>query len=538
MKKDFDIEIVEIKDKEKLIFKCNHGWRICFNANREKSSNLHSLPYNHINLLKLKKIIPDYFFNYDFSNISALSDLNEDEFELRPYQKADVNFLSKFNSVAIFNEMRTGKTPTSLVLTSKWSVSNLLIITPGILQFQWQTSVENWLKKPAYIITHLSKLERNVIYKNFCLENDLILIVSKDVFKNDSLFFSELRKKYSQSVVDFCVIVDESHYLRNYKSQQSASIYLLSDSKYKILLTGTPIVNSYTDIFGTLKFIKPEEYNSYWKFADLFFNVQTSDFIKDGRRVFLKTANYFKSRTSEIQLKNEIASFSVSRKQKDVLPWLPLIIRQKEFLMMDKFQQDLYDRWSKSPEYTLELLSCLKSIILYPKHIVPTSKANGVKIDYLVNFCKDNEDKNVLIFSTRSETFLEPLSKLLDEKKIKFGIITGKISQSLREEYINAFQNSKIKILLCNIQSAGFGLNLNQADTIIFADRSYSPADNYQAESRFLPTDKLQNVKVRYIIDLVCKNTIDEKILKLLDKKKDITKIINSNPQLIFQNND
>jgi SNF2 family DNA or RNA helicase len=184
------------------------------------------------------------------------------------------------------------------------------------------------------------------------------------------------------------------------------------------------------------------------------------------------------------------------------------------------------------------LLSNLKSIILYPKHIVSESKENGVKIDYLFNLCKENEDKHILIFSTRSETFLEPLSKLLIEKKINFGIIIGKTDQNQREVYIREFQSSKIKILLCNIQSAGFGLNLNQADTVIFADRSYSPADNEQAEARFLPTDNSQNVKVRSIIDLVCKNTIDERILKLLEKKKDITKIINSNPDLLFGSND
>jgi len=59
------------------------------------------------------------------------------------------------------------------------------------------------------------------------------------------------------------VIVDEAHFLRNYKSQQSESIYSLNDSKYKIVVTGTPIVNNYSDIFGTLKFINNVEYNSY-----------------------------------------------------------------------------------------------------------------------------------------------------------------------------------------------------------------------------------------------------------------------------------
>lgn len=535
MNDEFKLNIVELKKKDKFVFRANYGWMVCLNADREKEKRIFSLPFTYENFIKLKNILPDYKFNISSSDFLISKEELKTKKELRPYQKADVAFLRKMSSVAIFNEMRTGKTPTSLVLTNEWSVSNLLIITPGILQRQWQNSVKDWLEKPSYIISDLNKEERRIFYEKFSFNKDFIIIVSKEIFKSDSDYFSKFRKENSGKIVDFCVIVDEAHFLRNYKSQQSESIYSLNDSKYKIVITGTPIVNSYSDIFGTLKFVNPNEYNSYWKFAELFFNIQTSDFIKDGRRVFLKSANYFKSRTSEIQLKNEISSFSVSRKQKDVLPWLPPIIREKEYLLMGENQQDLYDRYlNSSEEYSLELLANLKSIILYPKYINKDLKDNGVKIDYLVNLCKENENEQILIFSTRSETFLEPLSFLLKEKKINHGIIIGKIDKERREIYIKDFQNSKIKILLCNISSAGFGLNLNQADTIIFADRSYSPADNDQAEARFLPIKKEQCMKVKTVVDLVCKKTIDERILKLLEKKKDITKIISSNPHLLF----
>ena len=113
-------------------------------------------------------------------------------------------------------------------------------------------------------------------------------------------------------------------------------------------------------------------------------------------------------------------------------------------------------------------------------------------------------------------------------------MITGKITHQQRTEFINDFQKGKIKILLCNIQSAGMGLNLSQADIAIFADRSYSPADNEQAEARFLPTTLSENLKKRLIIDLICKGTIDEKISNLLKRKKDITKIIASNPEYLL----
>ena len=158
----------------------------------------------------------------------------------------------------------------------------------------------------------------------------------------------------------------------------------------------------------------------------------------------------------------------------------------------------------------------------------------GSKISYLVDFCQTSLQQSMIIFSTRTETFLEPLAQALQEKKLKVALLTGKIPHPQRIEFINDFQQQRIKILLCNIQSAGLGLNLSQADIAIFADRSYSPADNEQAEARFLPTNDSEPSHIRLVIDLICQGTIDEKILQLLKKKEDIIKVLNNDPSYFF----
>lgn len=147
---------------------------------------------------------------------------------------------------------------------------------------------------------------------------------------------------------------------------------------------------------------------------------------------------------------------------------------------------------------------------------------------------KEKKKENIIIFSTRSETFLEPLAQILREQKIEVGLITGQTNYQDKEKYINQFQGGELNILLCNLQSASVGLNLSQAETIIFADRSYSPADNEQAEARFLPTTNLEKLRVRLVIDLICKGTIDEKILQLLKRKRDIVKVLSENPSYFF----
>ncbi len=238
------------------------------------------------------------------------------------------------------------------------------------------------------------------------------------------------------------------------------------------------------------------------------------------------------------------------RRKKEVLPWLPSVEYREEKLLMVKNQQEIYSRWTKKwdKNFPLEFLAKLKTLTLYPPALIgklkrdflsdydreKLEKCQGIKISFLINFCQENLSKNTLIFSTRTETFLEPLAEFLQMKKLKFGLITGKVRQSQRIESINDFQLKKINILLCNIQSAGLGLNLSQAEVAIFADRSYSPADNEQAEARFLPTQDKENSSSKMIIDLVCKSSIDEKILGLLKKKQDITKIILANPNYLI----
>lgn len=95
------------------------------------------------------------------------------------------------------------------------------------------------------------------------------------MFKTDAEYFSDLRKKLFFS---FCSIVDEAHFLRNHRSQQSKGIYTLQDSEYKMVLTGTPVVNCPSDIFGILKFLG--NYTSYGKFVKGFFRTRRNPFSR------------------------------------------------------------------------------------------------------------------------------------------------------------------------------------------------------------------------------------------------------------------
>ncbi|CAG8670903.1 9966_t:CDS:2 [Ambispora leptoticha] len=198
--KRLKLEMVEV-NSEKIIFQTIYPWAFCLNAKQANRLKHYFLPTNPLNIQKLQKIV----LNYDLlSNITNVSSIDIQPPQLRDYQLADVKFLSQLKSVAIFSEMRTGKTPTALMTFKQWP----------------------------------------------------------DTFKIDSSYFKKLKKNQAVNI-PYCVIVDEAHFLRNHQSQQSKSIYILKDAPFKMALTGTPVVNRSPDIFGILKFLDPETYSSY-----------------------------------------------------------------------------------------------------------------------------------------------------------------------------------------------------------------------------------------------------------------------------------
>lgn len=165
MLSEFKIEIIQIEE-DKILLKTNYSWAICLNANYSGKSQTYYLEKSKLNFAKLKKIFPNQIFPSEGKTIA------ETVFQLRPYQQEDVNFLSQQKNIGIFNEMRTGKTPTALFIFKCWGVPNLLIVCPGILQAQWQEAVEKWLNQPAYIISYLSLSEREIIYQRFSQEKN------------------------------------------------------------------------------------------------------------------------------------------------------------------------------------------------------------------------------------------------------------------------------------------------------------------------------------------------------------------------------
>jgi len=434
---------------------------------------------------------------------------------LRGYQNEDVYYLKALKCAGVFNEQRTGKTPTLISLIAKLFPRTNLIVCPASLVYNWQREFEKWLPNIRVAVVTGTPKKREQIYEDF-KEHGGVLVVSKDTLKADTD-----KSVYLQTFG--MVIVDEAHFLRNYKTTQSKAIFKLQAER-KYALTGTPTVKHPADIYGILHFLYPKKFPSYWQFAERYFKVE-ENFMGYNEVLGAKP-----HRVDELQ--NIVGIISVQRKRKDVMEWLPDKERVTFYCEMSTKQRKAYDEMLQyffvedtdvDASTVLSQLMRLRQLCLEPE-LLGLDTGSG-KTDSLLDYLKESSSEPTVIMSMFT-SYLKFAKPLIESIGLRVGMIHGEMTNKEKMEQAEKFQRGEIDVLLCNIISAGTGFTLDRADTIIFMDKAWNPAENEQAEDRITPTtqDKLHK---HTIISFVCQNTVDEKINTLLENKKSLTDIVN-----------
>jgi SWI/SNF-related matrix-associated actin-dependent regulator 1 of chromatin subfamily A len=429
---------------------------------------------------------------------------------LRPYQRVDVEFLKQRERVGVFNEQRTGKTPTTLIADE--DSNKRIIVCPSGLKLNWGREIHKWLKDQKVFIVSGSPDTRNKIYANFKTLKKASLIVSYETLRNDV---------HTISALEFdSLIVDESHRLRNYMTQQSESVYQLSKNAKKVYaLTGTPAVNNPSDVFGILKLLKPKKYTSFWGFAERYFNIYKTPFSTE-------VGMLKKDKIDEFQ--SILDLYSIQRKRREVMAWIPKVEEKIIGLDPSPVQKKLTKEIVELQRYNGVVIPNAVAQLMRLRQATLDAELLGVKDkspkeDFIYEYIEDNSDEKIIIFSMFT-SFLKKLKEKLGDKAV---ILTGEQSQTEKQMAVDSIQKGDKKILLANIIAGGVGWTLDQAETIIFTDVSYNPMDNAQAKDRFIPTQTDVNYGGKQIIYLQMKSSIDISIQKLLEKKIDIIKYVN-----------
>lgn len=500
-----------------------------------KKEGMYRFPKNLHAMKEILRAYPPLQTNKEFMQLGAklrkardirivlkrMQDFPDIDDRLRPYQRVDVNYLKSLPSAGIFNEPRTGKTPTSIILMKELGTKSNLIVAPASLTLNWVKEFETWFPEMEVYHVNGTATKRKATYARYNQAvGRRVMVISKDTWKSD---YEKLG--IGKTTFD-AVFVDEAHFLRNRDSAQSKAIFAIQSGR-RYALTGTPTVKHGTDIFGILKFLYPSKFTSYWQFVERYWNMGQDwmghSEIKD-----------FKPERKQ-ELTEMLGFMSVQRKRSEVMSWLPDKERITFYCAMDGRQLTAYndmvedffteidDEESLDAPNVLTQLMRLRQLCLDPRLVgieAPSAKTKAL-LEWL-----DNNREPVVIMSMFTSYF-DLVKKDIEKLGLKVGMIHGKMSNADKEKAKVDFQNGKLDVLLCNIISAGVGFTLDRAETILFLDKAWNPADNDQAEDRITSTTKERNHK-HSIISFVASGSVDERINTILEEKRSLTDIVNN----------
>ena len=527
-----------------------------------------------VNSLDIPQVLKDQYIQTRNKLLQQKENNTIQDRRLRPYQNQDVNFLSQLTQgKGVFNQQRTGKTPTTLVTMRKLNENKNLIFVPKSSVYKWIQEYKKWHGGPVYTTApSWNKKRRIQAYEEF--EGTLITNIDKADIDYDYLFAAFKRGD--------AIVLDEAHVLRTYtnnyskksthstfylysmqtnkqlgkytsleeaKANQREDTYLVENKKYnsaKVLialirlrklfkdayaLTGTPVGNKANEIFGILAFLFPDLFTSYYPTMEYYFNIEQTQY--NATDFPIKSIKGFKSKEKEQELLEFLETFSIQRKRKDVMPWLPKLEIEEIFLEPSPLQKrtmmELKTYFESGPiicENALGVMIALRQITSSPLRY--NLEDLGPKFEWILDLISDYPERKYFIVSAFTE-ILKILKNIIP-KKFKTALLEGRVNSLKRDGIVQAFQAGQIDILLGQIEVVSVSLTLSKASHLIFLDPSLVVIDNQQTEDRILPTTIEENInkEEQIITKLYINESIDTYIRAgLIENLNEIT-IINN----------
>ncbi len=393
-----------------------------------------------------------------------------------------------------------------------------LIVVPTSLVHNWSNEIDKFtpaLKVYKYVGTQRKKVEDiekiagyyDVIITTYgTVRNDVDLLSKNDFFY---------------------LILDESQSIKNATSKTYKAVMDLQ-AKHKLVITGTPIENSLSDLWSQMNFLNPGMLGNLAFF----------------RRSFITPIEKHANEEQMEKLQLMIRPFVLRRKKDEVAKDLPPLMEEIRICPMESKQHKMYEQEKsiirntilstiekegvkKSQFVVLQGLTKLRQLANHPSLAEKGLEVSSGKFDEIFRMLQNlvAEKHKVLIFSS-FVTHLELIQERIDKEGWKFSKLTGQTIK--REQVIKKFQDDPDnRIFLISLKAGGVGLNLTEADYVFIVDPWWNPAAENQAINR---AHRIGQDKHVFVYRFITENSIEEKIQKLKDRKSSLADtFINSN---------
>lgn len=441
--------------------------------------------------------------------------------KLREYQHHGLNWLAFLHKNqlggCLADDMGLGKTLQTITFLQYLKLEDKknppsLIIAPTSLIFNWKNEIEKFcptLKMLVFIGSN--RLENKENFSKY----DLVISTYGSLL-NDVEFLKDFKFNY--------VILDESQAIKNPNSKRYKAVRLLN-SFNKLVLTGTPIENNTFDLYAQLNFLNPGLLGNMSHFKTTF-----SDSIDKDKNI-----------ESSQLLSKIISPFVLRRTKEQVATELPEKTESIIFCEMETEQRKVYDLFKnkyrdyllnkidengveKSQMYILEGLTKLRQICNSTALINEEEDYGNysVKLENLIENIKEKTGNHKILVFSQFVKMLKIVKTRLEEELIQYEYLDGQTAN--RQEKVENFQsNSNVRVFLISLKAGGTGLNLTEADYVFIIDPWWNPAVENQAIDRCYRIGQTKKVMA---YRMICKDSIEEKIVALQGKKKAVASSI------------
>ena len=431
--------------------------------------------------------------------------------KLRDYQKEGDRWL--FNlayyrlSGILADDMGLGKSLEIITLLKSCRTKNPnIIVAPASLTYNWYNEFKKWTPNMEVMLISGNGQTREKLISQ--IKPGQTVITSYDYLKRDLEIYKKMAFHF--------VIIDEAQAIKNHQTKNAEAVKELR-SVSRFAITGTPIENSLADLWSIFDFCLPGYLKSYESFR----NEYEREIVKNHNNDALERLNH------------QISPFILRRTKAEVLRELPEKTEQVIYAPMSEEQEKIYNATLMKARdkilqtgldnkmYIFSMLTRLRQICCHPSLYVEDYQGDSAKHNLVNDIVYDAIASNhrMLIFS-QFTSMLDILDASLTEKNIKHFKLTGNTPSEERFRLVDEFNNNEeVKVFLISLKAGGTGLNLVGADTVIHYDPWWNFSAENQASDRVHRIGQKNNVQ---IIKMITKDSIEEKILELQNKKKDL----------------
>lgn len=424
---------------------------------------------------------------------------------LRNYQKTGFRWMKtleqyRFGGI-LADDMGLGKSLQVIALILSGVKKPSIIVCPTTLVLNWVNEFEKFAPElKVCAVTGSADVRKSLVDDT---DADVV-VTSYELLRRDETLYENMHFGLA--------VVDEAQYIKNSETKNAKSVKKLH-SDYRFALTGTPIENSLAELWSIFDFIMPGYLYSYRRFKETF----ESEIVHGNDK-------------AAKQLNKLVQPFILRRLKSNVLSELPPKVETDLVSALEDEQQKLYAAnlalirdsvvaagADVSRVVVLSMLTKLRQICCDPSLVYPDYQGNSAKLDTCLDLIEAAAEggHKVLLFS-QFTSMLDILRGKLTERGISHFILKGDTPKPERMRLVNRFNTDDTNVFLISLKAGGTGLNLTGADVVIHYDPWWNESVMNQATDRAYRIGQNKSVQV---YKLILENTIEQKILRLQEKK-------------------